>query len=61
MENGRHSETVELWTSPSAIGGEGVKGENWREKMTCVAIGGQMGLIVSPTTNLRNVVVKSQL
>lgn len=54
-KNGRYTDSTELWTAPCGIGDKAhVVDENWREKMVCVAVGGQMGLIVPATLNTRH-------
>ena len=59
--NGRYNDTVELWTSPSAIGSSGTQDNQWREKMLCVAVGGQMGLLVPMSLNDRHAQKSSKL
>ncbi|KAG8998202.1 hypothetical protein FRB94_007173 [Tulasnella sp. JGI-2019a] len=55
VRNGRYTDVAELWTAPCSIGDkEHVVDENWREKMVCVAVGGQMGLMVPATLNNRH-------
>ncbi|KAG8875921.1 hypothetical protein FRB97_004627 [Tulasnella sp. 331] len=55
VRNGRYTDLVELWTAPCSIRDEKcVVDEDWRERMVCVAVGGQMGLIVPATLNARH-------
>ncbi|KAG8933207.1 hypothetical protein FRC02_012281 [Tulasnella sp. 418] len=52
LNEGRWSNSVELWTAPCAIG-ESSNDVEWREKMVCVARGGQLALIMSREKNDR--------
>lgn len=57
VRNGRTTDIVELWTAPCSIGDQGRvrdEHEDWREKMVCVAVGSQMGLIVPVTLKGRH-------
>ncbi|KAG8874328.1 hypothetical protein FRB98_008532 [Tulasnella sp. 332] len=55
LRNGRYTDIVELWTAPCNIGDkECVVDEKWRERMVCVAVGGQMGLLVPAELNQRH-------
>ena len=51
--DGRHDETVEVWTAPSSIGEKGCEVDpDWKEKQICLALSTQMALTIPVKGNM---------